>query len=774
MDKTKSIVLENPNGTYPKHTGKLRVSFRLACWFGKVRLHLLAGLFFGLLTVGMTWPVARHLSTHVTPGQQPVMTVPYLNLWTLAWNHRWLQGETESYWDANLFYPHQKTLAYSEPQFGMGILTAPLAFLGANTVLAYNLLLLGFLWGAGMSVYGLCWYLFRGYANDGAGERFGAREIYRWVASATAGVLYGFHFYIFLEMGVLQLLATLFAPLAFLGLHRFVDSNKWRDALIFCVGFLGAWYTCGYYGLFLSVFIFCFVLRFGYRKLFEKRALIVGIGTAAIIIIGLVPLILGMQSAKTAMSLSRPKFVVENLSAVLGNYLKFPQNSWLYEKLLAVSSPDRGTFLGLLLVCLSGIAAIAIFRARSSQRSGGLLGGGDQNLGMFLNPDRFSGRYGVFYIAMAGFAFWLSYGMALIPPDAVGLGIYRFLVWISPYNLLYQFVPGFTSIRSPYRFYIFSVLFLSVLSGCGVLWVSEHVKGQWRRVLIPLILVAVIVELWPLPARLVSVPRSVNELPEIYQEIDALPKDATLLELPLARGGSEISLETEARFLYYSTFHWRPIINGYSGFSPRANIGLDMVIARSAPETLLSALGAFGIEYVLTREDALNAEEKKKLDALVGHGLVPVAVTDHNRLYKVEPNSVDFDDALPPIASLKFHESNKSPDHVSLSLYYEVEENACKLTTPWMHRVEYDVMWYGESAGSEPFFISRAVYRNSHLLTRTSNAIELELNAPPPGKYRVVVQQHSGPGNVSMSGMCQIHESGFVTFSPVDDKTRGG
>lgn len=734
--------------------------FGLEYWFGKLRLHLLAGLFFGVLTIGMTWPVAQHLNTHVTPGQQPVMTVPYLNLWTLAWNHRWLRGETESYWDANLFYPHQKTLAYSEPQFGMGLLTGSLAFFGANTVLAYNFLLLGFVWGAGMSVYSLCWYLFQGYANGGAGSRIASREIYRWIASATAGVLYGFHFYIFLEMGVLQLLATLFAPLSFLGLHRFLNSNRRRDALIFCVGFLGAWYTCGYYGLFLSVFVLCFVLRFGYRKLFEKRSLTVGIGTAVITVIGLVPLILGMQSAKTAMSLSRPKFIVENLSAALGNYLKFPQNSWLYEKILEMSSPDRGTFLGLLLICLSGIGSIAIFSMRYSERIGGLLGIREPN-----SMGRFPRRYGIFYIAMAGFAFWLSYGMALIPPDAIGLGIYRFLVWISPYNLLYQFVPGFTSIRSPYRFYIFSVLFLAVLSGWGVLWVSECMRGQWRRLLIPLILVAVVVELWPLPARLVRVPGSIRELPEIYQQIEALPRDAVLLELPLPRGGSEINMETEARSLYYSTFHWRPIVNGYSGFSPRANVGLGQVIARLEPETLLSAFRAFGIQYILTREAALNVEEKKKLETLEGQGLVAVAVTDNNRFYKVEPDSVDSDASLPSVASLRFHESNKSPNHVSLSVYYELEENECKLTTPWMRRVEYDVRWYGQSAGSQPVFISSAVYRNSHLLTKTSNAIKLDLNAPPPGKYRVVVQQHSDSGSVSVSGTCHIYKSGFVTFS---------
>ena len=91
--------------------------------------YLLAAICFLVLTIAMTWPLVTHLNTHITPGQQPALSVAYLNLWTLAWNHHWLKGQAQTYWDANQFYPHQKTLAYSEPQFGMAVLTFPLVCL---------------------------------------------------------------------------------------------------------------------------------------------------------------------------------------------------------------------------------------------------------------------------------------------------------------------------------------------------------------------------------------------------------------------------------------------------------------------------------------------------------------------------------------------------------------------------------------------------------------------------------------------------------------------
>ena len=780
--------------------------------FLKSQPHLIAGLCFLLLTLVMTWPVATRLNTHITPGQQPVMTVPYLNAWTLAWNHHWLKGETDTYWNGNLFHPHEKTLAYSEPQFGMGLLTFPLALLGANTVLMYNLLLLGLVWGTGMTAYTLCWYLFGAHVTlissqvklteDRVSSPLSGYQKYRWTASVTAGILYGFHFYMFYEMGTLQLMATLFPPLTFLALHRFVDNNSWIDAVLVCVGFLGCWYTCGYYGLFLSLFVVCFVLKSGYRNLLTWKIAMRGAVIGAIILVCLVPLIMGMQSAKTAMELSRPTAVVWSLSAMVSDYLKFPQTNWLYGKILRLGSPDHGLFFGAMLICLSVIGTTVLFREQLLGNTAPARPDVDRETKrpQFDQRLRFSRHWGFFYFAMAGLAFWFSLGIALTPTNATGLGIYRFIAWLSPYNLLFQFVPGFSLIRAPYRFSIFCVLFLSVLAGWGSLWLTQHVAASRRSLLAIGLLIAALLELWPLPLRLVKIPNSIETLPPIYQEIKKLPPESALIELPLARGPSERQLETEARSLYYSTFHWQKIANGYSGFFPRASIELNKVISDSDSETILSAIKAFDIGYVLTHEDTLNTQEKMKLSALEGEGLTLMGRDGNNQLYRVTtaasastdpvskvplPTVEEVSGFLPSIEMLTFYESKRSPNHVTLCFHYQVNNNQCRLTTPWENRVECQVNWYPTPKQHTPILVSEGVYHNSKLITQTFNTLEFDLRAPPPGEYSVKVQQRNVSDThifkararqqvpiemdvLTTNGICRIHENGFVTFYSTD------
>ena len=660
----------------------------------------------------------------------------------------------------------ERLLAYSEPQFGLGLITLPLTYLGANTVFIYNLILILYVWGAGMAVYALCWYLFGTLEKDKSESNLPPNN--RWAASVTAGILYGFHFYTFAELGVLQLLALLFPALTFLGLHRFLDSNKWSDALLFCFGFLGCWYTCAYYGLFLSVFVCCFTLKFGYRKVLamEWQCLLGGVVTAGVTLVCLVPLFVGMLSAKTAMELSRSRLIIRQLSTVLSDYLRIPGNSWLYGELLDVGSPGWGRFLGMSLFILASMGATAVFKTRLPKMIAALRLV-DSGIKQRKQEALFPKRYGLFYLSMAGFAFWLSFGMTLTPPNVEDLGVYRIIAWLSPYNLLYQVVPGFSSIRAPYRIIIFCILFLSVLAGWGVLWLSQRVGVRWCRVITPLVLMVVLLEIWPLPARLVRVPRSIEELPPIYQHVKELPTEATLIELPLERGPSERQLETEARAVYYSTFHGYQIANGYSGFTPRAKIELSYVIAESDPETVISAIKSFGVQYILAHEDKLNEGEKKKLHFLEGKEIILHVREGTDILYKVNYDSLEMENPFPPVAALTFYESLTAPDHVTLCLYYQLDENQCELTTPWNRRIAYDVTWYSKSKPRKKVLVSTSVYGDSKLLTKTLNAIEMDLPMPPAGEYKVSVQQHGVPESPAMNGFCRIHDSDFVSFEPI-------
>src|SRR5205807_5647368 len=65
-------------------------------------------------------------------------------------------------------------------------------------------------------------------------------------------------------------------------------------------------------------------------------------------------------------------------------------------------------------------------------------------------------------------------------------------------------------------------------------------------------------DLVPLPSSLARA----DEIPQVYRFVAGLPASAALVEMPFG----EVAFE--ARYMLYSTAHWRPLVNGYSGGGP--------------------------------------------------------------------------------------------------------------------------------------------------------------------------------------------------------------
>ena len=721
----------------------------------RLSLHLLAAVLFCILTIGMTWPLILKLNTHVTSGQQPAMSVPYLNLWTLAWNHHWLKGETATYWDANHFFPHQKTLAYSEPQLGIGLLTFPVVLLGGNTVLAYNLALLVFFAGAGMAVYALCWWIL-GIVPE-------ISDTDKGLASITSGILYAFTPYMFKEIAVIQLLATLFAPLCLLGLHRFFSQKRLLDALLFAVSFLGCWYTCAYYGLFLSVFVACFMLFFWHRDLLHWRYLLYGFVSVIFLIVCLLPLAAGMLSAKVALSINFPETLVEGLSSRLMVYLTPPSSSLLYERILGIAHSDSSLFFGGMLFCLASVGTSIVFKAKNPKTD-------SKNDSINNQRQTFLHRCVFFYISMSLFAFILSLGMKLTPIHAEDLGIYRFIVWLSPYNLLYNFVPGFSSIRSAYRFAIFVVLFLSILAGIGTLWICFRFRSRWRWVLIVSLMSVTIFELWPTPLPLAKVSSKLDELPHIYQQVKKLPSEAVLIEFPQPISLSERHMEATSRQMYFSTFHWRRLINGYSGFVPKAYRELTELLAKSPAQMVLPALNAFDTQYVIAHWSEMTEKEKDILQKLESEGnLKPLFQKEkQHTLYHIDNNlHKQLNTEYPHVQHITIYENSHSRS-VTLCFYYQIEKNQALLVTPWKNSVEYEIAWYRHlpfQNSGKPILVKKGTYSKSKLIHAESNTIAIDMPAPVSGKYYVVIKHHLTSHSTTKNGICEIYPHGFVRFS---------
>ena len=65
-----------------------------------------------------------------------------LFLWTLSWDVHALARQPSSVFDANIFHPERRTLAYSENLLGSAPLAAPVIWITGNPVLAMNLVVL--------------------------------------------------------------------------------------------------------------------------------------------------------------------------------------------------------------------------------------------------------------------------------------------------------------------------------------------------------------------------------------------------------------------------------------------------------------------------------------------------------------------------------------------------------------------------------------------------------------------------------------------------------
>ena len=71
-------------------------------------IHLCACLTLMLAPLIPTFPLGGHLASHFyMPGDN------FITMWTNAWEVHALEDPKDSFWNANIFYPHQRTLALS-------------------------------------------------------------------------------------------------------------------------------------------------------------------------------------------------------------------------------------------------------------------------------------------------------------------------------------------------------------------------------------------------------------------------------------------------------------------------------------------------------------------------------------------------------------------------------------------------------------------------------------------------------------------------------------
>jgi hypothetical protein len=183
------------------------------------------------------------------------------------------------------------------------------------------------------------------------------------------------------------------------------------------------------------------------------------------------------------------------------------------------------------------------------------------------------------------------------------------------YPYLYDWFPPIRGMRVPARFSVILAISLVVLAGFGVKRLLNQARSRAVRAVMFAVLVAgVLIDLRPRLELMAVWP----EPPPIYAPL-AGRTDVVLAEFPFEQHRPLVT--NEIPFLYFSIWHWQPMINGYSGFIPSGHerlIGdvrgfpdaraIDALRARNVTHvTLNCALAGNDCEPVLSRADASPA-----------------------------------------------------------------------------------------------------------------------------------------------------------------------
>jgi hypothetical protein len=491
-----------------------------------VQLLVVAGLF-TLLTVVMTWPQALYFSSRATPHQDV-----YFNMWRLRWFAHALVTPSAHLFDANIFYPEPRTLALSDAMLVEGIVAAPLVWAGLTPVLVHNLLLFGAMAGSGVAMFALARHL--------TGSR---------AAGVIAGIIFSFAPYRFEHVMHMEMQWAMWSPLAFLALHRTLDTGKWTYALATGACIALQMLSSIYYGIFLAslVAIGGLLLLPRDRKVPIVRAILPLVGGAALAISVSSLYAIPYMRVHDRVG-DRPAAEVAAFSARPSSYLAATPNNWLYGRASASrGGPERRLFPGVIPVVLAIVGLL--LRAPS--------------------------RRAIVYLLLLVAAFETS----------LGLGGYS-------YTFLYDHVSVFRGLRASARLGIFVLMFLGVLAAYGYQALAEGRTKGTRAALAAALALGLLVEYH---VQMVLAPYA-NVAPPVYRILAHQPP-GVVAEFPVPRADSLPG--DEAEYAYMSTFHWFPLVNGYSGVYPPSYLSRLGRLQSFPDERAMNQLRHDNVAYVI-------------------------------------------------------------------------------------------------------------------------------------------------------------------------------
>ncbi|HUE86874.1 MAG TPA: hypothetical protein VMO26_12440 [Vicinamibacterales bacterium] len=633
----------------------------------------------------MTWPLALGIHRDV-PGD---LGDSLLNLWILGWGAenvpRLLTGQISlaDYWNANIFHPEPLALSLSEHLFGQVLQILPIYWLSGNLIFAYNLL---FITSFALSGFGM-YLLVRDLLTPD--------EPAFSPAAFIAGLVFAFLPFRIAQVAHIQSLSSQWMPFALYGFRRYTRSGRWQPLAGGSTALLMQNWSCGYYLMFFAPFVPLFVVHQMWTggRLRDWRMWMAFALAAAVVAAGTWPFLTLYLDAQRVHGFERSVGEVIRYSADVYSYFTAPAALRIWGGVMqAYPKPEGELFFGVVPWVLAAIAIVVLCRTGEPAVRGRAMSATPlkvvtwmlallitiQTIGFIAilltggfitslagipiratNPTRV-----LTGIAIASALLFLislparqRARTAFRSPAGLGIVLTLLAMWLSLgpmpqsrgqalpglglYSVLYENVPGFAGLRVPARYAMVAGVFLSIVAGVGA--ASSIRQTRAGAVVAAAVAAAFVIEVAfvPMPLNLawgdgaIAPPPRIEpaaDAPPVYHQLASMPATTVVAELPFGDPAWEL------RYVYYSTVHWKRLVNGYSGAFPhgyKVRIALLQRIAEN-PEEAWRALREAGTTHVVVHEAAVPPGDAAVVAQwLADHFAVEIARFGSDVLYDV-------------------------------------------------------------------------------------------------------------------------------------------
>ena len=466
--------------------------------------------------------------------------------WTMAWDAHALVHQPLRLYDANAFHPYPRSLTFADHLLPEAVMVAPIFWATGNALLASNAAVVLALALSATAMFLLVRHITASPA-----------------ASFVAGLVYAFNSLTLHELPRVHVLNVQWWPLALLCLARFRVEGRRRDALL-AAGALALEGLSGtYYLVYTAMLTPLWLLAIGLgrprpaasamRRLLLALAVATVVGAALLWPYGAQFRAMGFEKGWTG-------------GADLLAYLEPAPRNLLWPALDA--DPGRAElphFVGMLTLVLATLG-----------------------LARFLSGHAGRGARPVLACALVAAAIGLAFSLGPI----VHVGGRR--IGPGPYDLLYRLAPPLRGMAGPERFGVLVPLGLAVLVGIAVAALLARLPRRARVGVTAALSILVPLEHWSVPRAAAEVPAGAD-VPPVYRWL-ARDQRTPMVELPLY---PQRARKEWAAYLYFSTYHWRPIPVGRTSFYPPAHEFLVRMLEGFPDDGSMAAMDRLGIDTVV-------------------------------------------------------------------------------------------------------------------------------------------------------------------------------